>query len=250
MGKVVKSFTIEQKLYSDAASICKNKLNMSTSELISQLLSGFVNGDFKIEKKQSAQTNKRPISLTRKQLLNIINTVLTEKDYALQPHTRDGKTFFEIYKDNTLLSVFVLIMRDMQNTSYVYKISQDLTTALLEYTKEKNILSAKPDVKIVPILFTYVITPGNILTWNSIDLSHPLFDIPQKPKESIYPIYRTATNIGEKDREPGTYFIRVKTPSDIEYGINLTKETLAPYHGLYEELDLALRQAHEYQQET
>ena len=105
-------------------------------------------------------------------------------------------------------------------------------------------------IKIAPILVTYAITPNNIFTWNALNLSIPLFDIPQRPKESIYPIYRTATNIGEKDREPGTYFIRVKTPSDIEYGINLTKETLAPFHGLYEELDLALRQAHEYQQET
>ena len=246
MSKKIKSFTVEEDLYSAAAKIAKNELKMSVSQLIEHLLSGFVDGHYKVEKKQTLQTVNRPISLTRKQLIYILTTVFSDKGYVLKPHTRDGKCYYEISKD----SVCMIVMRDMRHTSCVYQVSADLTAPLLNYVQEKNILFSSAGVKIAPILFTYAITPNNIFTWNIIDLFNPLFDIPQKPKESIYPIYRAATNIGENDREPGTYFIRVKTPDDIEYGINLTKETLAPYHGLYEELDLALRQAHEYQQET
>lgn len=250
MSKKIKSFTIEEDLYSAAAKIAKNELKMSVSQLIEHLLSGFVDGHYKVEKKQTLQNVNRPISLTRKQLIYILTTVFSDKGYVLKPHTRDGKCYYEISKDNVLLCVCMIVMRDMRHTSCVYQVSADLTAPLLNYVQEKNILFSSAGVKIAPILFTYAITPNNIFTWNIIDLFNPLFDIPQKPKESIYPIYRAATNIGENDREPGTYFIRVKTPDDIEYGINLTKETLAPYHGLYEELDLALRQAHEYQQET
>ena len=248
--KKIKSFTVEEDLYSAAAYIAKNELKMSVSQLIEHLLSGFVDGHYKVEKKQTLQTVNRPISLTRKQLIYILTTVFSDKCYVLKPHTRDGKCYYEISKDGILLSVCILIMRNMRHTSCVYQIGADLTAPLLNYVQEKNILFSNAGIKIAPILVTYAITPNNIFTWNALNLSIPLFDIPQRPKESIYPIYRTATNIGEKDREPGTYFIRVKTPSDIEYGINLTKETLAPFHGLYEELDLALRQAHEYQQET
>ena len=250
MSKKIKSFTVEEDLYSAAAKIAKNELKMSVSQLIEHLLSGFVDGHYKVEKKQTLQTVNRPISLTRKQLIYILTTVFSDKGYVLKPHTRDGKCYYEISKDNGLLCVWMIVMRDMRHTSCVYQVSADLTAPLLNYVQEKNILFSSAGVKIAPILFTYAITPNNIFTWNIIDLFNPLFDIPQKPKESIYPIYRAATNIGENDREPGTYFIRVKTPNDIEYGINLTKVTLAPYHGLYEELDLALRQAHEYQQET
>lgn len=250
MSKKIKSFTVEEDLYSAAAKIAKNELKMSVSQLIEHLLSGFVDGHYKVEKKQTLQTLNRPISLTRKQLIYILTTVFSDKGYVLKPHTRDGKCYYEISKDNVLLCVCMIVMRDMRHTSCVYQVSAELTAPLLNYVQEKNILFSSAGVKIAPILFTYAITPNNIFTWNIIDLFNPLFDIPQKPKESIYPIYRAATNIGENDREPGTYFIRVKTPDDIEYGINLTKETLAPYHGLYEELDLALRQAHEYQQET
>lgn len=249
MSKKIKSFTVEEELYSAAAKIAKNELKISVSQLIEHLLSGFVDGNYKVEKKQTLQTVNRPISLTRKQLIHILVTVFREKGYVLKPHTRDGKCYYEISKNGVLLSVCILIMRNMRHTSCVYRIGADFTVPLLNYVQEKNILFSNAGIKIAPILFTYAITPGNILSWNALNLTDPLFDIPQKPKESIYPIYRAATNIDEKGREPGTYFIRVKTPSDIAYGINLTKETLAPYHGLYEELDLALRQAHEYQQE-
>ena len=225
--KKIKSFTVEEDLYSAAAYIAKNELKMSVSQLIEHLLSGFVDGHYKVEKKQTLQTVNRPISLTRKQLIYILTTVFSDKGYVLKPHTRDGKCYYEISKDGILLSVCILIMRNMRHTSCVYQIGADLTAPLLNYVQEKNILFSNAGIKIAPILVTYAITPNNIFTWNALNLSIPLFDIPQRP-----------------------YFIRVKTPSDIEYGINLTKETLAPFHGLYEELDLALRQAHEYQQET
>ena len=89
--KKIKSFTVEEDLYSAAAYIAKNELKMSVSQLIEHLLSGFVDGHYKVEKKQTLQTVNRPISLTRKQLIYILTTVFSDKGYVLKPHTRDGK---------------------------------------------------------------------------------------------------------------------------------------------------------------
>lgn len=44
MSKKIKSFTVEEDLYSAAAKIAKNELKMSVSQLIEHLLSGFVDG--------------------------------------------------------------------------------------------------------------------------------------------------------------------------------------------------------------
>ncbi|MFR5151186.1 MAG: hypothetical protein ACLTER_18035 [Ruminococcus sp.] len=136
----IKSFTVEEDLYSAAAYIAKNELKMSVSQLIEHLLSGFVDGHYKVEKKQTLQTVNRPISLTRKQLIYILTTVFSDKGYVLKPHTRDGKCYYEISKDGILLSVCILIMRNMRHTSCVYQIGADLTAPLLNYVQEKNIL--------------------------------------------------------------------------------------------------------------
>ena len=138
--KKIKSFTVEEDLYSAAAYIAKNELKMSVSQLIEHLLSGFVDGHYKVEKKQTLQTVNRPISLTRKQLIYILTTVFSDKGYVLKPHTRDGKCYYEISKDGILLSVCILIMRNMRHTSCVYQIGADLTAPLLNYVQEKNIL--------------------------------------------------------------------------------------------------------------
>ena len=162
MSKKIKSFTVEEDLYSAAAKIAKNELKMSVSQLIEHLLSGFVDGHYKVEKKQTLQTVNRPISLTRKQLIYILTTVFSDKGYVLKPHTRDGKCYYEISKDNVLLCVCMIVMRDMRHTSCVYQVSADLTAPLLNYVQEKNILFSSAGVKIAPILFTYAITPNNI----------------------------------------------------------------------------------------
>lgn len=246
-NKIIKSYTIDEALFDSAEDMCRGELNISMSEAINQLLAGMVNGKFVLEKKHLAQSDTRPICLKRKDVFKILDNTLKALGYTLDFHTRDSKTFYEIHDENGLSSVFVLIIRDMKNTSSVYKVPEDIIASLLAYIKDQSILLNKPADQIKPMIFTYVITPGSILAWNFIDVTNESFDIPQKPKKSEYSIYRTTGSNEQKEAQKiGTLFFRVKTPEDIAYGRDLTSRCLERYPKLFEALDQAIHEAHKY----
>lgn len=245
MKKVIRMISVDEEVYEKAAEICHNELKIAISEAINQLLAGLNEGKFHISGKQIASySGIRPKALTKKEIFKILIDVFAKKQLKIVKNIYNRKTFYKVFDEKgKLIFVFFLVIRDMENMSYVYRISEDIVAALFHFTNEQEKLFGMKKGEIRPMLFSYIITPGNIFTWSLINLKNEEFFIPQKAKKSIYPVYRVIGKNEKNEAEGiGDFLFRVKTYEDMNYATELAQKSLSMIQGLYEDINLSLRE--------
>lgn len=245
MKKVVRTISLDEEVYEKAVEICHNELKIAISEAINQLLIGFNDGKFHIPGKQIAlHSGIRPKALKKEEISKILVNVFMRRNLKIVKCIYNRKTFYKVFDENEkLIFVFFLIIRDMENMSYVYRISEDIVATLFHFTNEQEKLFNMKKDEIQPMLFSYVITPGNIFTWSLINLKNEEFIIPQKAKESVYPVYRVIGKNEKNEAEGiGDFLFRVKTYEDMNYATELAQKSLSMIQGLYEDINLSLQE--------
>lgn len=245
MKKVFRTISLDEEVYKKTSEICYNELHITISDAINQLLEGLNDGRFYVSGKQTVEySENRPKSLKRKEILKLLTDVFAKNNFKIEKCMYNRKALYKVLgKDEKLLFVFFLIIRDMENMSYVYRIPEDIVETLFCFANEQEKLFDMEKGDIRPMLFSYVITPGNVFTWSFINLKSKEFITPQKAKESRYPVYRI---IGKKEKNEvdgiGDFLFRVKTRQDMEYATELTQESLDMVEGIYNDIDLSLRE--------
>lgn len=244
MKKVVRTISVDEEVYEKAAEICRNELQISVSDAINQLLIGLNEGSFHVSGKEIAECSGiRPRALKRNEILKILVDIFAKRNFKIEKCIYNRKTFYKVFDENKkLVFVFFLAIRDMENTSFVYRISEGIVEMLFHFANEQEKLLNMKKGEIRPMLLSYVVTPGNIFTWSFVDLKSEEFLVPQKAKESFYPVYRVAGK-NEKDEAEGIgdFLFRVKTYRDMNYATKITQKSLSMFPGICEDIDTGLR---------